>query len=112
MTTVLIAVFVWNIAEEARQRSDALTATQLALAREQQLSALGGQAAATAHLLGSPLATISIIARELQRELPVGSPLVEEVTEMVAQTQRCRELLRGLSRRSDSRELSPSRACR
>ena len=71
---MLIAVFAWSVAEEARQRTEALTATQLALAREQQLSALGGQAAAAAHLLGTPLTTINIIAKELVRELPDGSP--------------------------------------
>ena len=74
LAIMLIAVFAWSVAEEARQRSEALTATQLALAREQQLSALGGQAAAVAHLLGTPLATISVIAKELVRELPDGSP--------------------------------------
>ena len=71
---MLIAVFAWSVAEEARQRTEALTATQLALAREQQLSALGGQAAAVAHLLGTPLATINIIAKELVRELPRRQP--------------------------------------
>ena len=81
MAAVLIAVFAWSVAEEARQRSEALTATQLALAREQQLSALGGQAAAVAHLLGTPLATINIIAKELVRELPDGSPLAEEAVD-------------------------------
>ena len=92
---MLIAVFAWSVAEEARQRSEALTATQLALAREQQLSALGGQAAAVAHLLGTPLATINVIAKELVRELPDGSPLAEEAGDLLAQAQRCRELLAG-----------------
>ena len=98
---MLIAVFAWSVAEEARQRSEALTATQLALAREQQLSALGGQAAAVAHLLGTPLATINVIAKELVRELPDGSPLAEEAGDLLAQAQRCRELLAGLGKRAD-----------
>jgi two-component system, sensor histidine kinase RegB len=96
---VLVAVFARSVAEEARRRSDALTATQLALAREQQLSALGGQAAAVAHLLGTPLATISIIAKELVRELPDGSPLEEDARELLAQAKRCRDLLAGLGQR-------------
>jgi two-component system, sensor histidine kinase RegB len=104
MATVLIAVFAWSVAEEARQRAEALTATQLALAREQQLSALGGQAAAVAHLLGTPLATINIIAKELVRELPDGSPLAEEAVELLAQAKRCRELLAGLGKRADEAE--------
>lgn len=97
VTTLLVALFAWSIAEEARQRAEALTVTQLALAREQQLSALGGQAAAVAHLLGTPLATISIIAKEFVRELPPGNPLAEEAGELLAQAQRCRQLLAGLS---------------
>ena len=98
IATLLIATFVWSIAEEARRRAEALSATQLALAREQQMSALGGQAAAAAHLLGSPLATINIIAKELVNELPDGSPLGEEALELLAQAQRCRDLLKGLGR--------------
>ena len=101
LATMLIAVFAWSVAEEARQRAEALTATQLALAREQQLSALGGQSAAVAHLLGSPLATISVIAKELVRELPDGSPLGEEARELLAQARRCRELLTGLGKRTE-----------
>ena len=100
MTTVLVAGFAWSIAEEGRRRADALTVTQMALAREQQLSALGGQAAAVAHLLGTPLATISVVAKELVRELPSGSPLAEEAAELLAQARRCRELLAGLGRQT------------
>lgn len=98
---MLIAVFAWSVAEETRQRTEALTATQLALAREQQLSALGGQAAAAAHLLGTPLTTINIIAKELVRELPDGSPLAEDAAELLTQAKRCRELLAGLGKRAD-----------
>jgi two-component system sensor histidine kinase RegB len=101
MAIVLIAVFAWSIAEEARQRAEALSATQLALAREQQLSALGGQAAAAAHLLGTPLATINVIAKELVRELPLGSPLAEEAAELLEQARRCRDLLAGLGKPSN-----------
>lgn len=104
MSIMLVAIFAWSIAEEARQRADALAATQLALAREQQLSALGGQAAAVAHHLGSPLATISIIAKEILRELPDDSPLAEEAGELVAQARRCRELLASLGKRPTNQE--------
>jgi two-component system sensor histidine kinase RegB len=101
MTTVLTAAYAWSIAEETRRRATALSATQLALAREQELSALGGQAAAAAHLLGSPLATINIVAKELVRELPEGSPLAEDAQVLLAQARRCREILQTLGRRAD-----------
>lgn len=104
IATVLIAVFVWGLAEAARRRADALHVTQLALAREQQLSAVGGQAAAAAHLLGTPLGTITIIARELVRELPPGAPLAEDAAELLAQAQRCREILKTLGRPEEERD--------
>lgn len=104
LAIMLIAVFAWSVAEEARQRAEALAATQLALAREQELSALGGQSAAVAHLLGTPLATISVIAKEMVRELPEGGPLAEDARDLMAQALRCRELLAGLGKRADDDE--------
>jgi len=99
--TALIAAYAWRVADEARRLSDALAATQMALAREQQLSALGGLAAAAAHDLGSPLATIAVTARELANNLPADSPLAEDVDELVGQSQRCREILRTLGQRPE-----------
>jgi two-component system, sensor histidine kinase RegB len=99
--TALIAAYAWRVADEARRLSDALAATQMALAREQQLSALGGLAAAAAHDLGSPLATIAVTARELANSVPDDSPLSEEVAELVSQSQRCREILRTLGQRPE-----------
>ncbi len=98
---VLIAVYAWQFAEEGRQRANALAATQLALMREQQLSALGSQAAAAAHLLGSPLGTIAVVAKELARELPQDHPLYEDVREILEQTGRCREILATLGQQRD-----------
>jgi signal transduction histidine kinase len=104
MTVLLVAGYVWRLADDARRHALALSATQLALAREQELSALGGQAAAAAHLLGTPLATINVIAKELVRELPPDSPLKEDADELLAQAQRCRETLASLgSGRRDAR---------
>ena len=105
--TALIAGYAWRIAYEARRLSDALAATQMALAREQQLSALGGLAAAAAHDLGSPLATIAVTARELANALPKDSPLAEDVAELVSQTRRCREILKSLGQQPESEALRP-----
>ena len=69
-----IGVYTWQIAEEARQLSDALAATELVLAREQHLSQLDGLAAAAAHELGTPLATITVVVREIERALEANSP--------------------------------------
>jgi two-component system sensor histidine kinase RegB len=93
-----------RIAEEARQMSDALTATELVLAREQQLSALDGLAAAAAHELGTPLATIALVAKELKRELPGDGPIGDDLDLLISQTARCREILSRLANRGAERD--------
>lgn len=98
VASVFISTYVWSVSEEARRMSDALAATQTLLARQQQLSALGGLAAAAAHELGSPLATIAVVAKELSREIQPDSPLAEDVDLLMSQSDRCREILAGLSR--------------
>jgi two-component system, sensor histidine kinase RegB len=79
--------------------SDALAATQMALAREQQVSALGGLAAAAAHELGSPLGTIAVVVKEIGRELPPDNPMAEDIALLQSQVERCRDILARLSRR-------------
>jgi two-component system, sensor histidine kinase RegB len=88
-----IGVYTWQVAEEARQLSDALAATELVLAREQHLSQLDGLAAAAAHELGTPLATITVVVRELERALDAHSPYADDVKLLREQAQRCREIL-------------------
>lgn len=78
--------------------SDALTATQLALAREQQLSAVGGLAAAAAHELGSPLATIAVTVKELSREMPPDNPFMGDIEILQIEADRCREILAEIGR--------------
>jgi two-component system, sensor histidine kinase RegB len=88
-----IGVYTWQIAEEARQLSDALAATELVLAREQHLSQLDGLAAAAAHELGTPLATITVVIREIERALDANSPYSDDIKLLREQAQRCREIL-------------------
>ena len=88
-----IGAYSWQVAEEARLLADALTATELVLAREQHLSQLDGLAAAAAHELGTPLATIAVVTRELERALEPGSPHAEDVRLLREQAQRCRDIL-------------------
>src|SRR5215467_12227790 len=97
-----IGVYTWQVAEEARQLSDALAATELVLAREQHLSQLDGLAAAAAHELGTPLSTIALVVRELQNALEPGSPHSEDIQLLREQAQRCREILAKLTELSSS----------
>jgi two-component system sensor histidine kinase RegB len=90
----------WTAAESARMEL-ALNLTQTVLAREQRLSALGGLAAAAAHELGTPLATIAVIAREMLREAPEG-PAREDAELLVVQAERCREILHRLTEEPDT----------
>ncbi len=95
-----IGVYAWQITEEGRQISEALAATELVLAREQHLSQLDGLAAAAAHELGTPLATIAVIARELERAIDASSPHADDIRLLREQAQRCRDILTKLTQLS------------
>jgi two-component system sensor histidine kinase RegB len=95
---VFIALYAWRTGQETRVMSEALAATELILAREQKLSELDGMAAAAAHKLGTPLSTIVVIARELERMLPLESPMREDAQLLRSQALRCREILSALTR--------------
>ncbi len=107
-STLFIAGYIWSVAEEARRMRDAFAATQLALAREQRISAVGGLAAAAAHQLGSPLATIAVVAKELVRDVPAESPYAEDAKLLLSQSERCRMILAELTRRRDGPESEES----
>jgi two-component system sensor histidine kinase RegB len=89
----------WSSGESAR-KGLALHVTETVLAREQRLSALGALAAAAAHELGTPLATISVVAREMAREATEG-PFRDDALLMVEQAQRCRDILKRLTETPD-----------
>jgi two-component system sensor histidine kinase RegB len=90
------AGYAWQAASESQRMELALNVTETVLAREQRLSALGALAAAAAHELGTPLATISVVAREMAREAPAG-PMREDALLLVQQAQRCRDILKRLA---------------
>lgn len=106
---VFLAMYAWRTAQETRLMSDALTATELLLAREQKLSALDGLAAAAAHELGTPLSTIALVAKELEREIPSDSPLREDVQLLRSQAARCREILGALAQNTGETDAMYSR---
>jgi len=92
-----ISVYAWQIIEESRQLADALAATEIVLTREQHLTQLDGLAAAAAHELGTPLSTIAVVARELERALGPNSPHADDVKLLREQAQRCGDILGKLS---------------
>jgi two-component system sensor histidine kinase RegB len=92
-----ISVYAWQIMEESRKLTAALAATDMVLAREQHLSQLDGLAAAAAHELGTPLSTILLTAKELEREVDPASPHFADIRLLREQAQRCREILAKLT---------------
>lgn len=105
--SILVAIgvtslYAFQVTEQARKLSDALNATELVLAREQLLTQLDGLAAAAAHELGTPLATITLIAGEMEKTVPAGTPLAAEVTVLREQAKRCRDILGKLTQLSSA----------
>lgn len=99
------AFYAYRVSHEATLLSDALAATELVLEREKHLSQLDGLAAAAAHELGTPLATISVVAKEMERELIDDERFREDVQLLRSQSERCRDILRRLTSLSaDSEE--------
>ena len=93
---VFLGLYASRVTAEVHAMSDALTATQMALAREQKLTDLGGVVAAAAHELGTPLATIKLTSAELIEELKESPDLVADAKLIREQTDRCRDILRSM----------------
>jgi two-component system, sensor histidine kinase RegB len=98
------SLYAFQAAEQARKLSDALAAAELVLTREQHLVQLDGLAAAAAHELGTPLSTITLIVRELEKTLDPKTPIAADIRTLREQTQRCRDILAKLT------QLSPAGA--
>lgn len=94
---VFTSGYAWRVATDAEKLELALATTQDVLQREQRLAALGGLAAAAAHELGTPLATIQVVAKELLRASPADSAAAEDAALILQQAERCRGILAQLS---------------
>lgn len=95
---IFLSAFAQRVTSEVHAMSDALAATQMALAREQKLTDLGGVVAAAAHELGTPLATIKLVSSELMEELEDRPDLRDDVQLVREQADRCRDILRSMGR--------------
>ncbi len=96
------SLYAFQVTEEARKLSDALAATELVLTREQHLTQIDGLAAAAAHELGTPLSTIFLISRELEKSNPADGPFTADLKTMREQAQRCRDILAKITQLSSS----------
>ncbi|OIP86499.1 MAG: two-component sensor histidine kinase [Rhodobacterales bacterium CG2_30_65_12] len=98
VSIVFIGIYTRRVSTEIHSMSQALMATQMALAREQKLTDLGGVVAAAAHELGTPLATIKLVSSEMIGDLEPGTDLHEDALLIRDQADRCRDILRSMGR--------------
>jgi two-component system sensor histidine kinase RegB len=95
---IFLGLYARRVSAELHAMSDALLATQMALAREQKLTDLSGVVAAAAHELGTPLATIKLVSSELADELAGQPELLADAELIGTQADRCRDILRSMGR--------------
>ena len=96
---IFLSYFGIRFAGETKKRSEALNKLQEVISKEYELESLGGQAAAAAHSLGTPLATISVVAKELKKEIGNEKELSKDIDLLISQTKRCREILKQISKK-------------
>jgi two-component system sensor histidine kinase RegB len=105
---VLTSAYAWGSAADSARMEQALQAAETVLNREQRVSALGALAAATAHELGTPLATIAVVAKEMALATPEG-PLREDAELVLSQAKRCREILHRLAEQPEADDVVHAR---
>jgi len=96
---IFLSYFGIRFAGESKKRSEALNKLQEVISKEYELESLGGQAAAAAHSLGTPLATISVVAKELKKEIGNDKELSKDIDLLISQTKRCSEILKQISKK-------------
>ena len=97
ITLIFLTYFGVRFGIESRKRTEALNKLELILAKEHELESIGLQAAAAAHSLGTPLSTITVIARELEKEIEKSSKHSKDIELLLSQTKRCSDILKDLS---------------
>ena len=96
---IFLSYFGIRFSGEIKKRSEALNKLQEVISKEYELESLGGQAAAAAHSLGTPLATISVVAKELKKEIGNDKEIAKDIDLLISQTKRCSEILKQISKK-------------
>ena len=96
---IFLSYFGIRFSGETKKRSEALNKLQQVIAKEYELESLGGQAAAAAHSLGTPLATIKVVAKELRKEIGEESKHSKDLDLLISQTKRCGDILKQISQK-------------
>ena len=100
--SLVIALFFLNyfaiiFGAESKLRKEALNKMEEVMAKEHEMLSLGGQAAAAAHSLGTPLSTIKIISQELMKQLKDQKDIIQDIELLSSQVERCNQILKRLS---------------
>ena len=98
ITLIFLTYFGVRFGIQSRKRTEALNKLELILAKEHELESIGLQAAAAAHSLGTPLSTITVVARELEKEIGNNPKYAKDIDLLLSQTKRCSDILRNLSK--------------
>ena len=96
---IFLSYFGIRFSGESKKRSEALNKLQEVIAKEYELESLGGQAAAAAHSLGTPLATISVVAKELKKEIGDNKEVSKDIDLLISQIKRCSDILKKISKK-------------
>tara|TARA_B100001564_G_scaffold306977_1_gene276665 strand:+ start:450 stop:1730 length:1281 start_codon:yes stop_codon:yes gene_type:complete len=94
---VFLNYFAIIFGAESRLRKEALNKMEEVMAKEHEMLSLGGQAAAAAHSLGTPLSTIKIISQELMKQLKNQKDVIQDIELLSSQVERCNQILKRLS---------------
>jgi len=98
VTLIFLSYFGARFGLESKKRTQALNKLELILAKEHELESIGLQAAAAAHSLGTPLSTITVVARELEKEIGKNTKYSRDIDLLLSQTKRCSDILKNLSK--------------
>ena len=101
---IFLGYFGIRFSGESKRRSDAINQVQQVIAKEYELESLGGQAAAAAHSLGTPLATINVVAKELKKELANNQEYSKDLDLLISQTKRYEKILKKISKKKIKKE--------
>ena len=96
---IFLSYFGIRFSGETKKRSEAFNKLQEVISKEYELESLAGQAAAAAHSLGTPLATISVVAKELKKDIGDSTEYSKDIDLLISQTKRCSEILKKISRK-------------
>ena len=95
---IFLTYFGFRFGIQSRKRTEALNKLELILAKEHELESIGLQAAAAAHSLGTPLSTITLVVKELEKEIGNNPKFSKDINLLLSQTKRCSDILKNLSK--------------